>query len=413
MSTGKSLLLFCDEPAQQEAALQILRAANPQGQIFVADDHDAAFDRLAREKFDCVFCCSQSGPEAAVNFLTEVWNRTPTVSRFVLAPSIDPETQVRCAFGAHHYLATPLQPRAVQNAIEEAALKYEILPNYRVQLLISHIRHLPSRPSIYFEVLRELHSPNADPAVVAELIQKDIGIASKLLQIVNSVFYGRAEAVHDIEEAVLFLGFDVTASVVLSLEALSRFEKIQPLNSLADEIWAHSQTLAELARKISQSFGQKRSASDKVYLAGLLHDIGKLVLAHNFPEEYRKITSIAEKEKRPLVEVEREILDLTHADAGAYLLAVWGLPLPIVQAVSFHHAPADAVTQNFSPAAALHIAEHVLESDKPLDEIIGSYPQELGLFENTDDFTALFPERPAPAQPAPAEKASPKKQAAD
>ena len=78
-----------------------------------------------------------------------------------------------------------------------------------------------------------------------------MGIASKLIQVVNSLFYGRVEAVHDIEEAVLFLGFEVTASIVLSLEAISRFEKIQPLHHLAEQVWAHSQPLAELARRIA------------------------------------------------------------------------------------------------------------------------------------------------------------------
>lgn len=388
MPTQTSILLVHEEPLEGEAVREALRSASPGSQITVAESQSAALALLAAGKFDCVICQARTGPEESVNFLTEVWNRAPGSGRFVIAPSIDPETQIRCAFAAHHFLPTPLDLQAVSAALATLQTKDAILPNDRVQFLISRMRSLPSKPALYFDVLRELDSRDASARAVATLIEKDAGITSKLIQVVNSIFYGRAEATHETEEAVLFLGFEVTASIVLSLEAISRFEKVAAVHHLSEQVWAHSQTLAELSRRIAQGLGLTRRDCDRAYLAGLLHDLGKLVLAQNFSAECQTISKIVAAENRPPLEVEREVLGLTHADAGGYLLAVWGLPVEIVEAVAAHHAVPGA-PHDPSLFTSLQIAEEVLESEKPLDEIIAGYPPELGLLEHKETFTAL------------------------
>jgi len=201
------------------------------------------------------------------------------------------------------------------------------------------------------------------------------------------------------EEAVLFLGFEVTASIVLSLEAISRFEKVQPLHQFTEQVWAHSQTLAELSRKICQEFGENRAACDQAYLTGLLHDIGKLVLAQNFPKEYRQVLRKAAEEKRPLTEMEQEALGVSHSDAGAYLLAVWGLPVTLFQGVAFHHSPSESYSGELSSAAAVHLAEEILESGKAVDEIISTYPAALRLERHAEAIRALAPKRAKDERP--------------
>ena len=129
-------------------------------------------------------------------------------------------------------------------------------------------------------------------------------------------------------------------------------------------------------------------------------DLGKLVLAQNFTAEYRAIYEAAE-EGRPLCDIEREKLGVTHAEAGAYLLAVWGLPVGTVQAVANHHAPSETITR-ITPGTALHIAEQILESRRPLDEIIGGYSPEVGLFKHVETFAELMPFRGGCIQERPA-----------
>ena len=179
MSTETSILLVSDERAEQEAILRVLRSANPHGQVAVEDNQAAALKRIAEERFHCVFCQLRAGAEESVNFLTEVWNCAPNSGRFVIARGIDAETQIRCAFGSHHYLATPLHPNAVQAAIASAQAQDAILPDDRVQILISRMRTLPSKPSIYFEVMRELHAENATATAIAAADQERRGYRVK------------------------------------------------------------------------------------------------------------------------------------------------------------------------------------------------------------------------------------------
>jgi len=185
MSTQRTILLVGDAGAERDAALEVLKTANGGGEIRVLSEPAAALKLMSSEKIDCVFSYSRSGPESSVDFLTEVWHRAPSSGRFVIAPKIDADTQLRCAFGAHHYLTAPLNPKAVVAALEMSRGKEAILPNERVQLLIARMRSLPSKPTIYFEVMRELDSPNGNATKIAELIQRDPGISAKVIQVVN------------------------------------------------------------------------------------------------------------------------------------------------------------------------------------------------------------------------------------
>jgi putative nucleotidyltransferase with HDIG domain len=389
----KSILLLSSEQSEQQSVAEALRTVDPEVQITTVTTPAAAAAALEHGAFDALFIQCAGGAEEGVNFASEVWNRTPQVNRFVLAPEIDAETQIRCVFGAHIYLPTPIDACALRAALELTGAKNAILRSERLQVLISRTRSLPSKPKVYFEVLRELRSPDANVNLVATRIEKDAGIASKLLQVVNSLFYGRAEAVHDLKEAILFLGFEVTASIVLSLEAITRFEKVPSVHELSTRVWAHSQSVAELSRRICQSFGHDTPSCDQAFLAALLHDLGKLVLAQNFPAEFKMIAQRAVKEGKTAAEIEKDILGVSHADAGAYLLAAWGLPLPIVEAVAAHESPASTVNGPFSPAIALHLAEAMTESGKPVEEILADYPAELLLENQMESLAALMPRR--------------------
>jgi hypothetical protein len=129
--------------------------------------------------------------------------------------------------------------------------------------------------------------------------------------------------------------------------------------------------------------------SSQAYQAGLLHDIGKLALAQNFEVAYQGAVKGAEQQGRPLFQVEKELLGATHAEAGAYLLAVWGLPLPILEAVAFHHDSSGVFANGFSPAAAVHLAEHLVEEGADVDELVLRYPPELGLRDHVEQLRRL------------------------
>ena len=272
---------------------------------------------------------------------------------------------VTCALGSHHFLQKPLDAQTLASALSRADAINQYVRNDRIQSLVSRMRTLPSRPSLYLEVMRELRSPTASAATVGELVEKDLAISTKLIQVVNSAFYGLAQQVTDPAVGVLLLGLETTASLVLSIEAFARFDKVKPIYFSMDKVWKHSQSVAASAKKIAELLSNDQDVARNAFTAGLLHDIGKLALALNFEEQYQGALKLAEKQKLAAFEVEAQVFGETHAETGAYLLSVWGLPLPIVEAVARHHNPARSMDKVFSASTALHIAEQLEYSEDP------------------------------------------------
>jgi putative nucleotidyltransferase with HDIG domain len=257
------------------------------------------------------------------------------------------------------------------------------------------MRTLPSRPSLYLEVMRELRSPTASASTVGELVEKDLAISTKLIQVVNSAFYGLAQQVTDPAAAVLLLGLETTASLVLSIEAFARFDKVKPIYFSMDKVWRHSQSVAASAKKIAELMSNDPEVARNAYTAGLLHDIGKLALALNFEDQYQGAIKLAEKQKLPPSEVEAQVFGATHAETGAYLLSVWGLPLPIVEAVARHHAPAHTMEKVFTTSTALHLAEQLEYSEDPVrrssKEVVLdlAYPETLQIGGRVDELKSI------------------------
>ena len=171
---------------------------------------------------------------------------------------------------------------------------------------------------------------------VGSIIEQDVAISAKVLQLVNSAFFGVSQQVTDIRMAVNYLGVDVMKHLVMSIEILRGFQLERPMRGFSLESFeTHSRTAMEFAAQLPVA-KEVQSLSTS---AALLHDTGKLIFAARLPEHFEQAWSACLAEQRPLEEVERELFGTTHAEIGAYLLGLWGLPGSIVDAVARHHRP--------------------------------------------------------------------------
>jgi putative nucleotidyltransferase with HDIG domain len=394
--TGSArILLLADEPGDSSKLQALLGEAAPDRTVFTATTQKEALAALEKHDFECVFCDLSAGPEVGAQFLQEIWKLRPRTVRFLLARSMTPDLMVTCALGANHFLQKPLDALTLGSALSRADAINQFVRNDRIQSLVSRMRTLPSRPSLYIDVMRELRSPTASATTVGELVAKDLAISTKLIQVVNSAFYGLSQQVTDPGAAVLLLGLETTASLVLSIEAFARFDKVKPIYFSMDRVWKHSQAVAASAKRIAELLSNDPDVARNAFTAGLLHDIGKLALALNFEEQYHGALKLAEKQKLSPVEVEAQVFGATHAETGAYLLAVWGLPLPIVEAVARHHAPASSLEKHFSATTALHIAERleyaedVARNNIKDVQIDLNYPPELEIAGRMEELRAI------------------------
>jgi HD-like signal output (HDOD) protein len=211
--------------------------------------------------------------------------------------------------------------------------------------------------------MEELRSPDASINKVGQIIVKDLGMTTKILQLVNSAFFGIPRHISSPEQAASLLGLDTVKALVLTLGVFSKFEKTKLPGFSIKKLWTHSIACGAYSKEIAKAENIENDVIDDAFMAGLLHDVGKLVLASSFSDKLIEVINLSRDPKLNFYESEYQILGTTHAEVGAYLLGLWGLPNPIIEAVAFHHRPHNFPGENFNPLAAVHVA-NALEHEK-------------------------------------------------
>jgi HD-like signal output (HDOD) protein len=266
---------------------------------------------------------------------------------------------MRAVGATHQYLSKPCDPDTLRSAVN-GALQLRMLLNEEPSLmpLIARIETLPCMPALYTKIVDELRQPDPSIAKISTIVSQDPSMAAKVLQLVNSAFFGLAQQITKLDRAVCLIGLDAIKALVLSARVFTELTKGESLCICMDTLWEHSLLVGNLAKKISMAEKATADAVNDSLTAGLLHDIGQLILAANLSSEYAQVRALAEREEYELNRVEELEFGATHAGLGAYLLGIWGLPNSIVEAVAFHHEPEQGLTKagGFSALTALHVA---------------------------------------------------------
>ncbi len=375
----KRILFVDDEPLVLSGLQRMLRGFRHEWTMAFAESSQAALEQLAlacaeKEPFDIVVSDMRMPGMDGAQLLDEVMQRYPETVRIVLSGQSEQEAILRVIGSAHQFLSKPCDPETMKKTITRACALRDKLAQPSLKKLVSQVTTLPSLPGVYMQLVEELQSPEASVQRVSELIAHDVGMTAKLLQLVNSSFFGLPRHVESPAHAASLLGLNLLKPLVLSASIFSQYENSCLKGYSLDEAIVHSLMVSSLAKQITSSQTEDQQMVEDTMLAGLLHDVGQLVLATNLPKEYGDAMELAEKEAIPLFEAEMELLGASHADIGAYLLGLWGLPDPIVEAVAFHHEPSKCPHEEFSPLTAVHVA-NVLGYETLLSEEIGRAPE--------------------------------------
>lgn len=361
----KRILFVDDESAWLNQLRLAFQDQESNWEMVYAESGDAALKLLQESQFDVVITDMHMPGMTGAQLLNEVGRHQPKTVRFILADSADKELIMKCVLGTHQFLAKPCEPESLKSHIQRALVLDQWIGSESLKNLVSRLRTFPSIPSLYFEVLKELGSPNASAQRVGEIIGKDLAMTTKLLQMINSAFFGMSRQVTDPTEAVTILGFETVKSLVLCIQVFAQFDKVKPTYFSIDKLWRHCTAVAQAARKIAQLEEADSEVQEEAYLGGLLHDLGKLVLVSNFGEQYQGAQTLARKNKLLIWDVEKDLFGAAHSEIGAYLIGLWGLPLAVVEAAALHHAPLRNEDQSFKPLTAVHAANVLILGDHP------------------------------------------------
>ncbi len=207
-----------------------------------------------------------------------------------------------------------------------------------VNELVRKLRDLPSLPAVVVELMSSMEKPDIDTAALAAKIALDQALAAKTLRLANSSFYGLQFKVTSIQQAVNILGFHSVRKIVTACAVTAAFPKTMagPAGFSFENFWRHSVASAVCAQLLAPRLGVH---PDTAFTAGLMHDIGTLVLAIRLPQEYEKVLAHRRDLDCFIPEAEQAIFGLDHAEVGSNLLAFWNFPLDVREAVATHHTP--------------------------------------------------------------------------
>ena len=383
---AKARVLFVDdEPLVLNLLRQAVKMMHQDWEGVFASSGDEALKHMAAQPFDVIVSDMRMPGMSGAQLLNEVMRLYPATVRIVLSGYAEQETVLRCVGSTHQFLAKPVDFRALSAMLKRVTNLRQRLHSEEIRQLVGQKKSLPALPKVYFEILDALAEPDCSVERIGQIVATDPGLTAKLLQLVNSAFFGFAHEVSSAEEATVLLGTGTIRSLALSLHLFSAFEIPKTEGCSLEEIWSHSLRVARLAQRIAHLEGADETLLEEAFTSGLLHDIGKLLLADCPSTHYLDLFVQAHKENRSLLELETQALHATHAEVGAYLLDLWGLPLPLVEAVAWHHAPAQAGSAVFSALTAVHVAnvlEHTGQANPApanLNQLDQSYLEQLSL----------------------------------
>ena len=356
----KSIVFVDDEPALLDGLrVRLYKHRHDWAMKFFADGARAIAE-FEKNRVDLIVSDVRLPGMGGGQLLSIVKERWPATIRIILSGYADASQALRLASLAHQYVAKPCNAEEIENVIERCFLLQELLGSDSLRGIVGRIGRLPATPRVYARLQTALAAPDVTADDIGRIVNADAAIAGKVLQITNSSFFRLRKPIVRIKDAVTYLGFATIRNLVMSAEIFAQWKMPAVLSGEVDP--EHLQRHAQLTAQACKSLATGKVSPDDAWLAGLVHDIGYKILVLECPEDLKRAIVLSQAHGQPLIQCEKEIIGATHAEIGAYLLGLWGLPYAIVEAVALHHTPNIVPPHGFDLLATLAVSHALLDA---------------------------------------------------
>lgn len=347
-----------DEPRVLEGLKRMLRPKRNEWDMTFVGSGQAALEALKAGPCEVVVTDMRMPGMSGAELLEIVQRDYPDTIRLILSGQAETDSVMKALGVSHQFLSKPCDAEILQGTITRAFTLRDLAGNPAVKTLVSRIDKLPTLPATYQRLVECLKRPDSSMDDVAKIIAMDPSMSARLLKVVNSAYFGLAKPVAEVARAGTLLGLDRLMALVLGQGLFSGAEAPRVPGFSLEALWSHSIATATAAHRIAQEEKLDKETVAAAFLAGMLHDIGKLVLAMGMPNEYARVLELSRG--RPGSEPELEALELkaTHPDVGAYLVGLWGLPNSIAEAIAYHEDPSQALG-SFGLPGIVHVADRI------------------------------------------------------
>jgi putative nucleotidyltransferase with HDIG domain len=339
---------------------------------------------FAREPFTAVVADLRLPGMGGPGLLQEILARYPATVRVLLAADGDREEAARTLVRSHQLLAKPCDLAFLKSMLEFILSHGQRVGNDHLRGLVTRLGQLPAVPVLYRRITELCESDRGNTDQLAAIIGQDMAMTAALLKLANSAFFSLRQAVTSPAEAISVLGIDLLKALVLAQGLFGQVGAFRIPSFTIQHLWQHSLAVAAAGQRIAEAEQAGSRRASEFFTAGLLHDVGILILASRFPEDYTRVLETNRRSGADLESSEFHVFGATHAELGAYLLALWNLPAPVVEAAAHHHAISRQPNRIFSAAVGIHVADSLC-GGQPEHEVFGrvrldqSYLASLGL----------------------------------
>ena len=390
--SNKLRILFVDNEQNLLDGLQgLMRKHRQKWNMSFALGAKKALELLDSKPYDLVITDLQMPVMNGMDLLVRVKEKHPNAIRFILSGSVDFDKGLKAITIAHQYLTKPCNLETFEKAIEQVS-RFRGFDYYNSLCeLVGGLDRLPNAPKTYIKLNQALNKDSACLDDVVKILEQDMALCARILQVANSSFFRRSRAITRIDEAANYLGIELIKCITLTAEIFEAQESYPSINGLSmEDIQSHAQLTAAIASRIVS----KKNLANDAYLAGIIHNIGLLALSVGSPKRLGEALSISRKQARVLHSVEEELYQVNHGHVGAYLLSLWGLPYHITEVVANHHTPTRLPADGFGLVQSLYVAQilasEVMDPDfDSTAELDLEYLETLGVADRLDSWRAL------------------------
>ena len=359
------VLFVDDEQSVLDGLRRMLRTERRSWAMRFANSPEEALRQMEAQPCDIVVSDLRMPNMSGAELLTCIRERWPGTIRISLSGEADKAALFRTISPAHQYLAKPCDPDLLRAAVSRAGALRRVLGNREISRIVGSGDDLPSLPALYDELRTLLASDDVSLQRVGQVIGRDIGMTAKILKLVNSALFGLRRHITSPVDAVNVLGLETVHGLVLNNQALDVIasQTMQGVN--LEALNGHALRVAIMAREIVTYVKGSADLADAAFIAGMMHDLGRVIFAARLPDQYGHLVKSAIERGIPLYRAEFRVFQATHGEVGAYLLGLWGIADTIIEAVALHHEPLRSGNSRPLVLAALHVANAIDEHQHP------------------------------------------------
>lgn len=363
------ILFVDDDPTLLRGLRRGLRPLSKEWEMFFVGSGRDALDFLADTPVDIVISDYRMPEMSGFELLSRIKCDYPQIIRIILTGQPDTGTYAESISVCHYFLWKPVELEAFIPLLKRIKALESILVDENLKRLLGGLTTLPTLPDVYLQLSQCLDDPEADVRALEQIVNTDMSLMLQLLKLVNSASFGLVRKIDSLEEAIQYLGLNTLRSLVLSQQIFSMITSEESAEFGLQDLWQHSLCVSRLAEALMKQESNDRAMQARAAIGGLLHDIGKLVMAHCLAAEYRQVLEMMSAQRLSFDAAERQVLAADHAAIGGYLAALWGLPRPVVESICLHNKESlTGLDQNPEVAVAVWHANQICRGNVSCSE---------------------------------------------